>query len=99
MVNRSSITQKDQLIELITKIRPDVKCNCIGFYSRESAHEVIEGDTLLSNCSILELVTSSSADIKDFIKMIEKAGFRLLDIFYSSNKFHYLIRKLDGQVT
>jgi hypothetical protein len=99
LVNKSSITQKEQLIELITKIRPDVKCDCIGFYSRESFHEVIEGDTLISNCSILELVTSSSADIKDFIKMIEKAGFRLLDILYYSNEFHYLIRKLDRQVT
>jgi len=72
LVNKSSITQKEQLIELITKIRPDVKCNCIGFYSRGSVHEVIEGDTLLSDCSILELVTSSSTDINDFIKMIKK---------------------------
>lgn len=81
--------------ELIKKLVPDEKSNCIGFYKERFDQKNLEFNNNLFDCRIIEIVTNISINSKNFKNLITKAGFKLLDVTYGPKDFKFLIQKIE----
>ena len=79
--------------ELINRLVPDKKINCIGFYEERVDPRDPEFHKKLFDCKIIEIVTNISINTEKFKDQIIKAGYRLLDVMYGSDNFKFLIQK------
>jgi len=90
-------TQAIRNNELTGMIVPDTKFNCVGLYKDSLALENLESNKDLCDCSILEIITDFSIDIRNIINLIKKASFRLVDGDYAPDGFHFLVRNVRGK--
>ena len=102
MVNKSDnnlllTTQEIRNNEITKMIIPDANFNCVGLYKDSFALEDLGSNKDLCDCSILEIITDFSIDIRNIINLIKKASFRLVDGDYAPDGFHFLVRNVRGK--
>ena len=69
----------------------------MGIYKSPLNLENLESNEDLCDCNILEIIADFSIDIKNFMNLIKKASFRLLDMTYATDGFHFLVRNVGGE--
>lgn len=98
MVNKCNntilINQANHNNELTDGIVLVGELNCVGLYKNPMGLEDLENNEDLCDCNILEIIADFSIDIKNFMNLIKKASFRLFDMTYATDGFHFLVRNV-----
>lgn len=97
--NKYSINQELRFNESIRRIIPNAKFICINFYEDSLVKKDLGNNENLRNCDIVEIVTPISVNTKTFKSLIKKAGYRLFDVIYETNEFHFFVRKVGESET
>ena len=102
MVNKSDnnmplITQEIKNNDLTRMLVPDANFKCVGLYKNLLGLEDLGGIKDLCDCNLLEIITDFSIDIENIMDLIKKASFRLVDVDYSPDGLHFLIRNVGGE--
>lgn len=104
MVNKSEnnnhlINKEAQFNELIKGITPNAKFICINFFEDSLVKRSLGNNKNLTTCDIIEIVTHISINTKKFRDLIKKVGYRLFDVTYEPDGFHFFVRKAGERET
>lgn len=78
--------------KLIKRITPDIKLKCVAYYNEQFDENNLESNKDL-DCNILEIISDSSIDIENFKTLIKEAEYRILEMTYDQDHFHFLVQK------
>jgi hypothetical protein len=81
--------------DLLLRLIPHSRYNCIGYYEELTSYSDLENKKELFNCNIIEVLTEISININSFKDLLNWTGYRLLDITYSPDYFHFFIQKVE----
>jgi hypothetical protein len=86
--------QEEWQDELLVRLIPDSNYNCIGYFDEPIKGSGLDTNKELSDCEIIEVVTKISINVNSIRELITQAGYRLLDIVYGPDRFHFFIQKI-----
>lgn len=97
--NKHLVNQETRFNESIRSVIPNAKFICIKFYDDSLVKKNIDNNENFGKCDVVEIVTHISINTKKFRNSIIKAGYRLFDVMYEPDGFHFFVRKVGERET
>lgn len=97
--NMHLINQETQFNESIKRIIPNAKFICIRFYDDSLVKKNIDNNENFGDCDVVEIVTHIPISTKKLRDLLKRVRYRLFDVIYETDEFHFFARKVGERET